>query len=200
MKVSAKSQQANPRHRSFKIVKMRFSQLATAVAVIFASQAVASPLEKRVTVQSYSTITSPVDGTPMAAGETFPFNFALSNWCETGYSPFSVYVLDSKPTASSLNATQGFTSYLYFFGTYLVDNFPRAWLATCSLLLILTVCFHASEGLPQMGTPPPTSLTMPTLGAEYSGQEVFLAVVQTERDCPVSCARFMPSQDLTLLL
>lgn len=36
-----------------------------------------------------------------------------------------------------------------------------------------------------MGTPPPTTLTMPDLGAAYVGQEVWLTVVQTELYCPV---------------
>lgn len=103
---------------------MRFNILSSFVAVAFASQASANPLERRVTVQSFSTITSPTDGTSVVGGQSFPFQFALSNWCETGYSPFSVYVLDSKPTAASLNATQGFDDYLAFLGTYLVDNFP----------------------------------------------------------------------------
>jgi hypothetical protein len=104
---------------------MRFDKISAFIATAFAAHSLASPLEKRATVQSYSTLASPADGTPMAAGQTFPFNFELSNWCETGYSPFSVYILDSKPTASSMNATQGFTNYLHFYGTYLVDNFPR---------------------------------------------------------------------------
>lgn len=49
-----------------------------------------------------------------------------------------------------------------------------------------------------MGTPPPSTLTMPVLGTEYDG-EVFLAVVQTERDCPVGDVFFhIPYIHLTI--
>lgn len=36
-----------------------------------------------------------------------------------------------------------------------------------------------------MGTPPPANLTIPDLGDEFIGQTVYLAVIQTEIQCPV---------------
>jgi len=142
---------------------MLFTGLSTVLVALLASSSTASPLEKRITVHS-GTIASPADGTLVSAGGTYPFQFDMSNWCEAGYTPYDVYILASEPTADSMNATEGFNNYLYHYGTYTVDNFP--------------------SGLPPLGTPPPASLTMPDLGAQYAGEDVWLTVVQTERYCP----------------
>ena len=40
-----------------------------------------------------------------------------------------------------------------------------------------------------MGTPPPTSLTTPDLGSSHSGQEIYLATIETILSCPVSPIR-----------
>lgn len=58
---------------------MRFNILSSIVAATFVAEALATPLERRVTVQSFSTITSPADGTSVIGGQAFPFQFALSN-------------------------------------------------------------------------------------------------------------------------
>lgn len=116
---------------------MRFTISSVVLAATLAVQSFASPLEKRVTVRS-GTIAAPTDGSSVSSGESVPFQFEASNWCEAGYSPFSVYILDSKPTAASLNSTQGFTEYLWYYGSYLVANceFRITFAGTAMILMV----------------------------------------------------------------
>ncbi|GJE89193.1 hypothetical protein PsYK624_052880 [Phanerochaete sordida] len=142
---------------------MIFTAIFTALVAFLASSAAATPLEKRVTVRD-GTIASPTDGTVVSPGNSYAFQYNLINWCQAGYTSFDVYLLDNEPTAASMNTTQGFTDYVYYYGRYTVDNFP--------------------DGLPPMGTPPPSTLPMLDIGSSYDGQDIWLTVVQTELYCP----------------
>lgn len=151
---------------------MYFTLFIALAAAIFAAPAFSSPSKRQgppgglpiVTLESPGSITAPSDGTVIGAGQPFIFSVAVPEWnhCHPGYTPVNTYLLDHKPTTSDLNSTYGFSDYLYFFGDYLVNNFPG--------------------GLPPMGTPPPSSLTAPEAGA--SGQAVYLATIQTIEGCP----------------
>ncbi|EKM56727.1 uncharacterized protein PHACADRAFT_92472 [Phanerochaete carnosa HHB-10118-sp] len=117
-------------------------------------------------LDSPGSITAPTNGTIITAGQPFTFDVAVPEFghCHPDYTPVSVYVLAGQPTTSDLNSTYGFSNYLYYFGDYVVNNFPGP--------------------LPNMGTPPPSNLTLPDLGKSYSGQAVYLATIETIEGCP----------------
>lgn len=141
---------------------MYFTQSIFILLAAFAAGAAALPA-KRQSVPITVTGTPGSPGTLLAEGQSTPFT--PGGWlpgCYPGYTPIDVYMLDSQPTVSSLNSTYGIDDYLYFFGSYLIRNV---------------------DGLPSMGTPPPSSLTMPDLGATYSGQPVYLVTVATVSSC-----------------
>ena len=144
-------------------------------------------LERRqVFVHALDGIQQPTAGSAISGGSVFPFEYVVSNFCEAGYTPFNIYLLagPNPPTASSLNSTQGFSEYLAYYGQWLQANFgtsPKGIIRYgASILMALT-------GLPTMapGLPPPT-FTMPVLDTTFVGTTLYLAVVQTELDCPVS--------------
>lgn len=126
-----------------------------------------SPLEARDTPTCNSAgVTQPAAGTSIHGGDTIPFSFDSSGFggkCHPGYTPISVWLLSSQPTSGSLNADHEFSDFLYHFGDYLIDNFAPT--------------------LPPMGTPPPSTLNVPDLGAAHEDQDVYIAVVQTEGGC-----------------
>ncbi|KAI0697170.1 hypothetical protein BC835DRAFT_1270752 [Cytidiella melzeri] len=138
-----------------------FSALSTLLPAIVAVSA--SPaLQGRADV--LNSIVAPADGTVIQPGETFSFQYTLDNWCEDGYTPVSVYLLQTAPTSSSLNSTGKYSQFVYHFGDYLYNNF----------------------GLPVMSPgPPPSTLTMPTLDSSFVGQTIYFATAQTENGCPV---------------
>jgi len=133
----------------------------------FAAISAASPtiLPRQVT-GNHGTIVSPVSETTVSSGESFPFSYADSNWCEDGYTPLTVWLTDYAPTTANLNSTGQFPDgeYFYYFGEYLQGNF----------------------GLPPLSgsTPPPSTLTTPDISAYTVGTALYLAVVETATDCP----------------
>ncbi|EKM51295.1 uncharacterized protein PHACADRAFT_151954 [Phanerochaete carnosa HHB-10118-sp] len=151
---------------------MHFTQAFSLLAIALAIPGFASPAKRQgppgstVTLESPGSITAPANGTSVTAGQSFTFGVAVPEFghCHPGYTPVNVYILASQPTTSDLNSTYGFSNYLYYFGDYLVNNFPG--------------------GLPNMGTPPPSTLTTPDLGESYSGQTVYLATIETIEGCP----------------
>ncbi|KAE9388677.1 hypothetical protein BT96DRAFT_926940 [Gymnopus androsaceus JB14] len=110
-------------------------------------------------------ISAPTSGVVVAEGDSFAFAFQDSNWCEDGYSEITVWLTDYAPTTADLTAgvfPEG--DYTYSFGSYLIPNF----------------------GLPVLSgsTPPPPSLVMPELTSLVTGEDVYLAVVETGNNCP----------------
>ncbi|GJE98038.1 hypothetical protein PsYK624_142600 [Phanerochaete sordida] len=148
---------------------MRFTQTLYFVAAALASPSLASAAKRQSpsdpVIMTTPAIVSPTAGTVMAAEVSTTFTIGVPEYshCHPGYTPVDVYLLAAEPTASSINSTYQFADYLHYFGSYVVTNI---------------------QGLPPMGTPPPTSLTMPSLGAEYEGQSVYLAIMQAIFDCP----------------
>lgn len=103
---------------------MRFTHLCTLLSILVASGgSYCSPVERETPIWDLGTLQNPVDGSTVDEGNTFPFQFQISNWCEEGFTPFDVYLLDSEPDTSSLNASYGLAEYLYYFGHYNVANF-----------------------------------------------------------------------------
>ena len=109
---------------------MRFTQTFSLLAAALAVPSFASPAKRQglVIIESPGSITAPADGTSVTAGQPFTLGIAepVPEWthCHPGYTPVSIYLLATQPTTSSLNSTQGFSDYLYYFGEYLVNNFP----------------------------------------------------------------------------
>ncbi|GJE89199.1 hypothetical protein PsYK624_052940 [Phanerochaete sordida] len=119
-----------------------------------AIHALASPAKRQGIniVDSPGAISAPADGTVVTADQTFPFGLSAPIperiHCYGAYTNVNVYLLDSKPTTSSLNSTQGFTNYLFYFGNYIVDNIP--------------------EVVPPIDPIPPSSLTADTASRRIS--------------------------------
>ncbi|KAE9399801.1 hypothetical protein BT96DRAFT_820107 [Gymnopus androsaceus JB14] len=117
-------------------------------------------------------ISAPTSSEVVAKGDSFDFAYEDSNFCFDGYSQITVWLTDYAPTTANLNSTGEFDQgdYTYYFGSYLIANF----------------------GLPPLPPDggfisPPTSLVMPELPSLVSGEEVYLAVVETGTECqPVS--------------
>ncbi|GJE97995.1 hypothetical protein PsYK624_142170 [Phanerochaete sordida] len=136
-----------------------------------AMAALASPVKRQgvppTTSEDSGIITAPANNTNAPANTTIPFGVQFAphdkNVCHGAYSSVDIYILAHQPTTADLNSTFGFSDYLHYFGRYIFANEP---------------------GLPPIGTPPPSTLTMPDLGAEYNGESVFLAVVEEINDCP----------------
>ncbi|KAJ6577537.1 hypothetical protein B0H19DRAFT_985144 [Mycena capillaripes] len=139
---------------------MRFS--ASLLAPLFAAVALAAPNVPRVISTNHGTIAHPTSGTVLTSGATFSFSYQDSNWCEGGYTPITVWLLDSAPTTANLNSTGQFPDATYYFGAYLIANF----------------------GLPAMNPVPPATLTMPDVSGFAVGSAMYLAVVETANNCP----------------
>ena len=102
-----------------------FSSLVSGVLLTLCSSTSAAQIERRTPVVDLTSINAPTSGDVICGGCDFDFNYGITNWfCHPGYTPFDVYLLQEKPTDSSLNATGGFDEYLYFLGPFLVSNFP----------------------------------------------------------------------------
>ncbi|GJE98037.1 hypothetical protein PsYK624_142590 [Phanerochaete sordida] len=149
---------------------MHFTPTLSLIAAALAASSVASPTRRQSpsdpVVFQTPEFSAPVDGTIMSAGQSTALEIGSAEWnhCHPGYTPLGLYMLASEPDNSSLNSTYQFGEYLYFFGNFLFTN---------------------DQGLPPMSTPPPpTTLTMPDLGAQYVGQKVYLASIETIFGCP----------------
>ena len=92
--------------------------------------AMASPTKRQglapVILESPGSIVTPTDGTTVGSGDSFGFSVGVPEWnhCHPGYTPVDVYILSADPTTASLNSTYEFSDYLYYYGEYLVNNFP----------------------------------------------------------------------------
>ncbi|KAI9062760.1 hypothetical protein FKP32DRAFT_1573857 [Trametes sanguinea] len=145
---------------------MRFSTAflpAIALSVATSTHAASLAVTKRQgVVPAHGLTVQPADGSTITAGASFPFEYRNDDYCESGYSPISVYLSTSPPTDADVSGGELVDgSFVYKFGDYLIANF----------------------GLPPMETPPPPTLTAPTLDVA-EGATLYLSVVETYRDCP----------------
>lgn len=110
---------------------MRLSQITLLLAA--AGVGNCSPAKRQgpnepLVVLSPGSITAPANGTRVEAGHSFTLGIAdpVPEWshCHPGYTPVDLYLVADKPTVSSLNSTQQFSSYLHYYGEYLVNNLP----------------------------------------------------------------------------
>ncbi|KAL1952413.1 hypothetical protein VTO73DRAFT_1562 [Trametes versicolor] len=120
------------------------------------------------------TIMAPTADQAMAFGVGFPFDYQVSSWCEPAFAPFTVYLTSGSapPVFDNVTADGALAdgAFVFAFGKFVVSRF----------------------GLPQEGTPPPTSLTMPAvddLALDLSPEtHFFLTVIEEFDGCPGSIA------------
>jgi len=125
--------------------------LFAALAPVFSAPVTESPF--------MGTIATPASDAPLSANVAFPFTYNVDNWCEEGYNNFKVFLTQDEPTIDDVDSTGDIPTALYSFGEFTVANF----------------------GLPQSGTPPPSSLVVPAFGTSGPG---FLTVVEIFSSCP----------------
>ncbi|KAF9259853.1 hypothetical protein L218DRAFT_873613 [Marasmius fiardii PR-910] len=133
------------------------------VFALFGTAFAAPSIEQR-QITIHGTIVTPTTGSSVSSGETFDFKYIQSDWCHDGYSPVSIYLTSYAPTNANLNSTGGLSDgdYTYFFGDFFAANF----------------------GLPNISPAVPSSLTLPALNGVADGSQLFIAVIETARDCP----------------
>ncbi|KAI0662370.1 hypothetical protein C8Q70DRAFT_957870 [Cubamyces menziesii] len=148
---------------------MRFLSIASISTLVlsaasFTHAASLTAAKRQIVVPAHGTTTEPTGGSVIAAGDAFPFKYENVDYCESGYSPISVFLSTTAPTDADVTNSGELAdgSYVYKFGDFLIANF----------------------GLPGMGTPPPPTLTMPPLDGVSDGSTLYLSVVETYRDCP----------------
>ncbi|KAI0762536.1 hypothetical protein C8Q74DRAFT_1220476 [Fomes fomentarius] len=144
---------------------MRLSSLVfTALGLALAAAAATVPAKRQVILAPSGTTVAPPDGSTIAPGSSFPFEYRPTNYCHSGYSPISVYLSTAAPTSADITGGGALAegSFVFKFGDYLYANF----------------------GLPQMGSPPPATLTLPTFDGIEDGTTLYFSVIETYRDCP----------------
>lgn len=164
------------------------SRLFTTAAILYSAfHASAAPSTRQVLETSHGILSAPSSGVVVSQGSSFPFEFQDSNWCEDGYSSISVWLTNYAPTYLNVNSTGQFSEgeYSYYFGSYLIPNFGQYFSPD---LGIVPVLIDDIIGLPVLSgsTPPPSSLPLPGLNLS-TGDEVYLAVVETGTSCPPVC-------------
>ncbi|TCD68590.1 hypothetical protein EIP91_010379 [Steccherinum ochraceum] len=113
----------------------------------------------------FTIIVSPTNGTTLAAGQTFNFEYPLSIYgpCPSALYPIAAYLLDHVPTSDDVTVNDP-TQSLFSFGEWIGAATPLSPGGTTT-------------------RPPPTSLTMPELSPEMSGETIYFVVVQTMDGC-----------------
>lgn len=160
------------------------------IAGLFVGSASSLPAKRQIISSVHGTLAAPNADAVIAPQETFPFSFETANLCESGYSPLSVWLLQQPPSDVSLTSSGEYAEgdYLYQFGDFLVANFGNSIAA-----FTLHHGLNFRLGLPQMNTPPPSTLVMPNTSdlaqvpmvAEDGTTTVYFTVVETYSDCPV---------------
>ncbi len=107
-------------------IEMLFSlATTTSLLTLLAAHAYANPVQigHRDTVFP-TTIAAPTAGTTISPGDSFNFSYTPADYCFEAYSPLTVWLLASSPTATDLNSTMGFSEYLFYFGQYTAADDP----------------------------------------------------------------------------
>ncbi len=107
-------------------LKMRLSSLIfTALGLALAAAAATVPEKRQVILAPSGTTVAPSDGSTIATGSEFPFEYQPTNYCHSGYSPISVYLSTAAPTSADITGggelAEG--SFVFKFGDYLYANF-----------------------------------------------------------------------------
>ncbi|PIL30756.1 hypothetical protein GSI_06924 [Ganoderma sinense ZZ0214-1] len=152
---------------------------STLTVSLFAALSFALTLPKRQTTTIYQspfsgTIVAPVADEVIVPGVNFTFQYDNSNWCESGFSEFIVYLTSGTTPPPfdnvTVNGTLADGTYILDMGEYVVPNFA---------------------GLPAIGTPPPSSMVLPaTIVDEVdNATQVYVTVLQEYDSCPGHIAK-----------
>ena len=78
-------------------------------------------------------ISSPSAGALITGGVSIPFSYQDGNWCQDGYSPISVWLLNVPPTTANMNSMGQFPDAYYYFGAFVIGNFGECsqWGVIC---------------------------------------------------------------------
>ncbi|GJE89188.1 hypothetical protein PsYK624_052830 [Phanerochaete sordida] len=149
-----------------------------AVLPLFAIASASVAAQKPPKSPYMGTIAAPARSTVISQGVPFAFQYNVSNWCNEAYNRFRVFATEGDPSYDDVTS-DGYLPYaIYDFGEYFVANYGQ-----CSRERVRFSAYAVREGLPQVGIPPPSSLTLPDIGYTGPGH---LSVVQIFTDCPVS--------------
>ena len=93
-------------------------------SLTFALSLLLTTLAKPIQSPMTGTISNPAAQTDIS-GESFPFGYAASNWCEQGYNTFTVFASQntSAPTVADLDDNGSLPNALTSWGTFTVANF-----------------------------------------------------------------------------
>ncbi|CAK5266837.1 unnamed protein product [Mycena citricolor] len=117
------------------------------------------------------TIVHPIAGSAIEIGKPFPFAYKTSNWCHTGYTHISAWLMEYEPGEEDLDGSGKLQSARYHFGDWTQSNFAQ---------------------LPDLPENSPAELTIPEhVMAGLRGGEMYFSVVEHATDCP---PRNMPTQ------
>ena len=109
---------------------LAFFSLATSLLVATLAQASVLPQRRDAKIWQSpftGTIIAPVADADVAPDAAFPFAYAVSNWCESSFTPFTVYLTTGVAPPAFGNVTadgelaEG--TYEFQFGKYTVSNF-----------------------------------------------------------------------------
>ena len=106
---------------------MRLSYtLFTSLALTLSALAATMPTKRQgVIVTVPGTTVAPSDGSEISPESSFTFSYERRNYCESGYSPISVYLSTSQPTNADVTGDGELAdgSFVFKFGDYLYPNF-----------------------------------------------------------------------------
>ncbi|KAI0367483.1 hypothetical protein BV20DRAFT_1089453 [Pilatotrama ljubarskyi] len=145
---------------------MRFFSTLSALALSasFTYAASLTATKRQIVASEHGTTVEPADGSTITPGVSFAFSYENRNFCESGYSPISVYLSTSPPTTADVTTGGELVdgSFVFKFGDLLIANFGGA---------------PAHE-------PPPPTLIAPPLVVTDGATTLYFSVVETYRDCP----------------
>ncbi|KAI0761179.1 hypothetical protein BD413DRAFT_607257 [Trametes elegans] len=152
---------------------MHFTSLILTSLLTFLAPATAlpSPEPSEIWQSPYNgALIAPAQDEAIIFGAEFAFEYSISDWCEPGYAPFTVYLTEgvTPPVCANVTADGALAdgAFAFSFGKFVVARF----------------------GLPQQGVPPPPSLVMPTveelLVAATTDAKYYLSVVEEFDSCP----------------
>ena len=111
-----------------------FKDLAFALPILLGSTLVQGGAIVSRAVLRGGTISQPTSGATLTPGQEFTFQYLRTNFCNTGYSKISVYLLATQPTASDVTTSGTIDNPLFSFGDFLYANFGQYLIITSTLI------------------------------------------------------------------
>lgn len=112
---------------SYLILKIMFTSVFTFLPLALSVAASVLP-QPRTIVSTHGRIEAPTTKAKVSVNTSIGIKYVPGDWCHTGYSPITVWVTDSEPTASSIDADTGVFKdgeFKAFIGSYTVPNYGK---------------------------------------------------------------------------